>query len=135
MQKFDRISAYLELLQNEEEYDEEVGYWYFRSGGSCLVCTDSALKVALKFKGCVFGYEYSKNPTAQIGPPHCNGHDFAMVSDSIIVDFWAYRMGLISKPIMDLNNGSDQIMIRRCYGNPESWEQVPELHLSDSSEL
>src|SRR5262245_43357678 len=95
-----QIYSFVESLCGEEHYDENEGCWYFKSGGACLTCTDSAIKIAHKFSGIVCGYYSIHNVAAIIGHSICNGHDFALIQDRFLVDYWVYRIaGLLKFPV------------------------------------
>lgn len=84
------------------------------------------MKVARAFYGRVVGYRSSNNRTAQIGNEQCEGHDFAIISDRFIVDYWAFRIaGLIANPVLDMSNKSDHALVRVLYGNEQTWDPIP----------
>jgi hypothetical protein len=117
------IDEFIANLCNEEDYDPVEGRWTFKSGGDCGRCTDSAIKVASAFGGRVVGYKSSANPSAQIGCERCEGHDFAIVAERFIVDYWAFRVArLIPMPVMDRKNPSERELVRSFYGNEQTWE-------------
>jgi hypothetical protein len=117
------LQGFILTLCEEEEYDPHEGVWTFRSGGSCSRCTDSAVKVVRAFGGRMIGYYASDNPTAAIGEPHCDGHDFAIVADRFVVDYWAYRVvGAVDRPVFDLSEPSDAALVNQFYGSKETWE-------------
>jgi hypothetical protein len=121
-----QLQRFVAALRAEEQYDSDEGHWTFQSGGSCCCCTDAATKVAKVFGGRVVGYSAANNRSALVGTAHCGGHDFALVEDRFIVDYWAFRVaGLIPKPVLDLNRREDRELSRRHYGDPDSWEDVP----------
>jgi hypothetical protein len=119
-----QIERYLALLRKEEIFDNEEGRMYFQSGGDCLRCFDSAVKVARQFHGSVVGYTSSKNPSAYIAEPFCDGHDFALIAHRFIVDYWAQGVGLIGGSIFDLRSERDRKEVCRLYGNRAAWEEV-----------
>lgn len=121
----DALRAFVKQLVREEQYDSSEGCWCFRSGGSCLVCTDSAIKVAHQFGGKVFGYDCTQNASAVIGKQFCAGHDFAIVENRFLVDYWAYRVtSLIADPVFDLLNSENLRAVQCLYGHPYNWEEV-----------
>lgn len=121
----DALRAFVKHLVREEQYEPAQGCWSFRSGGSCLVCTDSAIKVVRRFGGKVFGYNCTQNPSAVIGKHFCAGHDFAVVENRFLVDYWVYRVtGLIADPVFDLLSEKNLRAVRSLYGHQDSWEEV-----------
>lgn len=121
-----QLQTFLDVLNADEQYDSDEGRWTFRSGGSCCCCTDAAIKVANAFGGRVVGYSASRNRSALVGGAYCEGHDFALVENRFIVDYWAFRVArLTTKPVFDLNSREDQGLAARFYGNADSWEDVP----------
>ena len=123
------LTSYIECLCEEETYEELEGFYFFKSGGSCTTCTDSALKIARKFNGKVYGYDCTKNPEALIGVKYCSGHDFAMVAERYIVDYWAFRfIPVVRKPVFDIAIELDRAQVRRLYGNRDNWVEVDSSH-------
>ncbi len=54
-----------------------------------------------------------------------HGHDFALVRERWLVDYWAWRIeALIPEPTFDLSQRADQEIASRLYGNPLSWSIV-----------
>lgn len=120
-----QLQSFVDALRADEQYDSDVGHWTFRSGGSCCCCTDAAAKVAKAFGGRVVGYLAARNRSARIGAAHCEGHDFALVENRFIVDYWAFHVArLTTKPVLDLNSREDQALARCLYGDADSWEDV-----------
>ena len=121
-----QLQRFVATLRAEEHYDSDEGRWTFQSGGSCCCCTDAATKVTKAFGGRVVGCAASKNRSALVGTAHSGGHDFALVENRFIVDYWAFCVaGLILKAVLDLNRQEDRELSRRYYGNEDSWEDVP----------
>ena len=120
-----KIMEFLEALEEEAFYNEEAEEWQFRDGAACFLCSSSAIQVARQFGGLVFGYYSSDNPTAHIGSHSHDGHDFALIDDRWLVDYWAWRVErLITTPIFDLREQSDRTDIHRLYGDAERWSLV-----------
>lgn len=120
------LHDFVAKLCSEEEYEPVEGRWGFKSGGDCGRCTDAAMKVALAFGGRVVGYKSPANPSARIGYECGEGHDFAVVANRFVVDYWAFRVArLVATPVLDLSNPSDRELVRFLYGNEQSWEDVP----------
>ena len=119
------LRGFILTLCAEEEYDPNEGVWTFRSGGSCSRCTDSALKVVREFGGRIVGYYASDNPTAAIGEPHCEGHDFAIVANRFLVDYWAYRIaGIAERPVFDMSDSDECARMKVLYGSRKAWAEV-----------
>jgi hypothetical protein len=120
------IRAFVYDLCEEEQYEPEEGRWIFRSGGDCFGCFDAAAKVARRFGGQVIGYWSRKNPAAAIGSNHAEGHDFALIGNRYIVDYWAFRIGrLIDDPVLDLIDRKDNQRATVLYGDRAAWEAAP----------
>lgn len=121
----EEILAYLESMRAEEFFNDEDQEWQFRDGSACGVCTASAMLVAKRFCGTVFGYNCANNRVAEIGFPVTHGHDFALIQDRWLVDYWAWRVeALIPEPTFDLTQNVNQEIVRRLYGDPLSWSIV-----------
>ena len=117
------IELFLEALRDEEFYSEDAEEWQFRDGSACAICTASARRVALQFGGLLFGYQSVGNPTATIGLPSIDGHDFALIGDRWLVDYWAWRViGILPEPILDLSNGEGRAAARMLYGPMSAWQ-------------
>ena len=113
---------FLSGLREEEYFDQEEELWLFRNGGQCGVCTDSAMRLAAQFGGVVIGYFASDNPSAAIGEPITAGHDFAIIDERWVVDYWSWRVtDLMSNPILDLHVRSDRHMVHRLFGDTAQW--------------
>jgi len=71
------------------------------------------------------GYESCLNPTARIGGNICEGHDFALIQNRYLVDYWAWRVcGLIEEPIFDLEENAERLAAESLYGDPSRWESI-----------
>lgn len=82
--------------------------------------------MAEHFGGRVVGYFAANNRPALIGADYHGGHDFALIDDRFIVDYWSYRVArLIKKPVFDLTIQEDRLTTRLLYGDKDSWEDVP----------
>lgn len=85
-------------------------------------CTDTAVYLADRLGGAVYGYTIEDNPDAQLGKDEF-GHDFAVVDDRWLVDFWAkdtYQL----PDLYDLTDPKDRIEVRRQYGDASKWERM-----------
>jgi len=88
-----------------------------REGG--FTCSEAAHSTQLVVGATMFGYWAVDNPTAELGQSE-GGHDFLLVEDRYIVDFWA--AAYCGKcPVLDLV--TDIAIIRKLYGNPSNWEK------------
>ena len=92
--------------------------------------------MARRFGGAVFGYCSSDNPTAAIGEPDYDGHDFALVGNRWLVDYWAWHVaGLITTPFFDLADENDRSIVSRFYGPHANWSEVELNSTSDGVRL
>lgn len=116
------ILAYLEELSRLEKCKEPEGYHYLETEQGELetfCCTHTAILVAKKFNGRVFGYpihEYDENIIGILS----GGHDFAVIGN-LIIDWWATKFEEHENPIMRI--GSPEAL--RHYLPREKWEEVP----------
>ena len=117
------LCVFVWSLIRDERYDMREGIWRFANGTKCSICTNSATMIAERFGGAVWGYWSADNPSAFIGDPYCLGHDFAIVSEHWLVDYWAYRISrLVKCAVLDIHDPRCQNDLRRLYGNPSRWE-------------
>ncbi|MBK6831286.1 MAG: hypothetical protein IPG92_11365 [Flavobacteriales bacterium] len=73
----------------------------------------------------VVGYYSNDNSTAEIGLPNHDGHDFALINDRWLVDYWAWHVeGLVASPIFDLSNSADRREVTRLYGSTVKWKPL-----------
>ncbi|MBI4626236.1 MAG: hypothetical protein HY736_23825 [Verrucomicrobia bacterium] len=83
------------------------------------------MKVANAFGGRVVGYYSSNNKSASIGGDRCEGHDFAIIGDRFIVDYWAFRIaGLADRPVFDLNKLEEREKAELLFGREDNWRDV-----------
>lgn len=126
------LERFLLALAAEEYYDEDEGVNRFRHGGQCLVCTDSATRLAEHFGGVVMGYFAIDNLRAGIGLSLTEGHDFAVIDGRWLVDYWACSVAqVIPTPIFDLTKEIDRTLVARLYGPPSNWTVVE--HFSEQT--
>lgn len=119
------IELFLQALREEEFYCKEADEWQFRDASACSICTSSAVLVARRFGGVVLGYHSVDNPTAFIGAPVYSGHDFALLNERWLIDYWAWHVaGLTPNPILDLSNESDRSTALIQYGPAGVWQKV-----------
>ncbi|MBK6776781.1 MAG: hypothetical protein IPG74_13405 [Flavobacteriales bacterium] len=75
--------------------------------------------------GRVVGYYSKDNPRATIGLPTVEGHDFAVIEDRWLVDYWAWHvLRLVATPIFDLRNNADRKEVVRLYGPSLKWKPL-----------
>lgn len=119
------IEDFCKALREEEFFNKEAEEWQFRDGSACAICTASAKQIARRFSGLVLGYQSACNPTAQIGLPAIDGHDFALIDDRWLVDYWAWNaVGIAAQPILDLSIAADRTAAGFHYGSANVWELV-----------
>jgi hypothetical protein len=120
-----RILNFMHALEQEEHFNEEDEEWQFEDGSACGICTHSAILVAKAFSGVVFGYISENNPTAELGEAYAQGHDFAIIDERWLVDYWAWRTtDLLEHPVLDLETDSDLTIASRLYGKRTQWDLV-----------
>lgn len=120
-----RIEQFVAILIGEETYDDEQGAWLFKDGSPCSICTRSAERIAREFDGKVVGYSSKANPTAVIGAPLCAGHEFVLIAERWIVDYWAFHVArVIQTAVFDLHSQPDSGLALRLYGEREKWETL-----------
>jgi len=120
---------FLENLRLQECFNEQAEEWQFANGGACGICTHSAMLVATRFNGVVLGYYAEDNPTAHIGMDYGDGHDFAIIAQRWLVDYWVWRTTvLIPVPILDLEEAKDAATASWLYGPRILWSVVCGFH-------
>ena len=84
-----------------------------------FVCWEAA-EVSRRILGGVrYGYFSEDNPTAELGRNE-GGHDFLVVDDEWLVDFWAAAY-YQERPIFNLKK--DAAEIARLYGDRRKWQE------------
>ncbi len=112
------IISFLLALREEESFNEEADEWQFADGSACGICTHSAILVAKAFSGVVLGYLSENNPAAELGEAYAPGHDFAIIDERWLVDYWAWRTtDLLDLPVLDLAAAGDLAIATRLYGH------------------
>ncbi len=120
-----KILSFLHNLEQQEHFNEEAEEWQFDDGSACGICTHSAIQVARAFSGVVLGYLAEDNPVAELGEAYTQGHDFAIIDERWLVDFWAWRTtDLLDLPFLDLEAPIDLSIATRLYGNGRHWDVV-----------
>jgi len=105
--------------EEEANHDED-------SGNPFSICTYGAEWVKEKFfpKAVIMGYHADDNPDAIIGQDE-GGHDFLILSDRYIIDFW-YNNMIDSKAPVFIDMEKDEALAKKYYGDKTTWEKVPE---------
>jgi hypothetical protein len=85
-------------------------------------CTDTAAWLAERLNGKVYGYYHKDNPKAILGEGEF-GHNFTVVDDRWLVDWWA-KDTYQERDLYDLEEPSDQKLVSRLYGDPTAWEPI-----------
>jgi hypothetical protein len=120
------INAFLRQLDAEATCNPSGDEWLFANGESLFQCTASARLVAEKFGGRLFGFYSDDNPTAEIADFE-DGHDFALIADRFVVDYWAsYATGMTDRAVYDLLDADDQATVLRLYGPKHAWKPLSE---------
>lgn len=132
-----QIEAYLKELTDSEHNSGNDDMAVFknlegfdlcpRSSLDVVICTTSAMMVAAKFKGKVYGYQlYHDTPGyhKKLIAATCGGHDFAVVG-SYLIDWWARNVEGKGKAIYDLANPNDAAIVQRKYLPRTQWKRVP----------
>lgn len=87
--------------------------------GQVSRCTDSSTYLAARLGGWVYGYTSEDNPTAEVGEAE-GGHDFVVVGDRWLVDFWAWDTYQLPD-LYDLDDPADKALVLKRYGPPVNW--------------
>lgn len=120
-----RFLSFLHDLRQQERFNEDDEEWQFDDGSACGICTHSAIQVARAFSGVVLGYLSENNPAAELGEAYASGHDFAIIAERWLVDYWAWRTtDLLEFPVLDLAAASDLAIATRFYGKRTHWNVV-----------
>jgi hypothetical protein len=118
------ITAFLRKLDTEATCNSSGDEWTFANGESVFQCTASARRVAEKFDGRVVGFYSEDNPAAEIADGE-DGHDFTIVADRFVVDYWAaYAAGVTERAIYDLSDAGDRATVLRLYGPKDAWKPL-----------
>lgn len=115
---------FLNGITSSEVYNEEEGYHHLPDGTQTGTCTRTAELIAAKFGGRVMGYYHDDNPTAKLGERE-GGHDFALIGDRWLVDWWAKNVsGEADQEVFDLTDPSDAQKVAALYGDPAQWKPL-----------
>lgn len=121
----EEIAAFFDTLDADCAQHTPHSEWTFSNGDPLFICTHSARRVAARFGGRVSGVDREMNPFAVIADDH-DGHDFALVGERFVVDYWAFRVTcVLDRGVFDLNNADDRAEIARLYGPSENWQTLP----------
>lgn len=85
-------------------------------------CTDSSVYLAERLGGAVYGYMIEDNPNAEVGAAE-GGHDFVVVNDRWLVDFWA-KDTYQPQDLHDMADPAQMENVRRLYGDPSRWVRM-----------
>jgi len=126
MDTAEAIKEFLQKLDAEATCNPRGEAWTFANGESLFNCSASARRIADAFGGSVVGYDCADNPTAEIPDPETtDGHDFAIVENRFVVDFWAASVvGILDRSIFDLSCSADRAIVLRLYGPRDAWKPV-----------
>jgi len=122
-QTFGDEDAYGGRIPDEDEGEAST----LANGGDWAICTSWARMVAeaLPGRGRVRGFWVDDNPEATEIANICDGHDFAVVDDTYVVDGWAKHVeGIANRVVWSLNDPQDRVMINKLYGNPSTWREM-----------
>lgn len=90
--------------------------------GRVSTCTNTAVYLAERLNGDVFGYSTDDNPLAKMGKDE-GGHDFALIDERWLVDFWA--QDTYEQPwLYDLQDPDEAEVVAELYGNMDLWVQM-----------
>lgn len=88
-----------------------------------FICTTAAHECRERLgEGVIFGYVHDENPEAELGESE-GGHDFLLVRDRYIVDYWAHSY-YQHRPIWDMQNSDGAVWVKRLYGAREKWVDI-----------
>jgi len=94
------------------------------------ICTNCAVWLKKRYfpTAKVMGYTIEENPTAEIGQDTLSGHDFLVLDDRWIIDFWysLYRGKPGAPSLVDMEN--DKKLLKKYYGDPTKWTDMDHHH-------
>ena len=134
----DDILEYMDQLFQSEVFDDnlEMSVWKSTPVGNDLSvtrCTSSAMLIADKFGGSVWGYEIIDDMYKDKIGYWSGGHDFAIVG-KYLVDYWAkYVNDEKQKSILDMTDRTDQDYIMKNYLPITDWKNLPIWRLTDEA--
>lgn len=112
--------------EHEKDPDHEDKPLICPGAGLVGRCTDTAAYLADRLGGEVYGYEADSNPTAIVGEVE-GGHDFAVVDDRWLLDFWAQDTYQYPD-LYDLDDPMDALEVERMYGPRSKWIRMGPEH-------
>jgi len=124
------LKTKVEAAWREHEKKPDHGNYPFICPGAGVVgtCTNTAVYLADRLDGDVYGYLIEDNPTAVVGEGE-GGHDFTVVGDRYLVDFWAQDS--YQYPwLYDMKDRLDMKEVLRMYGDPEKWVKMSARNLA-----
>ncbi len=108
----------------EESPQEARGDGFICEGvGRVSTCTNTAVYLAERLDGDVYGYYIEDNPTAKMGEAE-GGHDFSIIDERWLLDFWAQDVYQLPW-LYDLEDPKDAEAVKALYGFHESWTKMP----------
>lgn len=124
--RIDGVKAMLErfcrIITDGQYEDTDEGGVNLANGEPAFICYNSAEMVVERFGGRVVGYYSDDNPSAVVGKD-AGGHDFAIVFDEFIVDWWYQSFwGVHHDPVLHM--ARDAREVSRRYGDESKWEPV-----------
>ncbi len=128
--ELDKLSKKVESAWKVYEKDPRHGDSPFTCPdiGSVGKCTNTAVYLADRLGGEVYGYSIEDNPEAKVGEAEF-GHDFALIDKRWLVDFWAkdtYQL----PDLYDLRDPAESLEVRRQYGDPSKWDRMSDKNFA-----
>lgn len=117
------LAVLVDALEAEVTNSPYDGESQFLDGSAACVCTNGARLICERAgRGRVYGYYDSDNPGTVCGE-FAGGHDFALIEDRYIVDYWIKWVAcLADRAVYDLQR--DRVEIVRLYGERSLWSLV-----------
>lgn len=100
--------------------------------GTVSTCTNSAIYLAARLGGEVYGYWIEDNPKAIVGNAE-GGHDFALVDHRWLVDFWAWDTYQY-QDLYDLQDPKDKAKALKMYGDQKNWKRMSPENFAHAKE-
>lgn len=124
----DKIKEFLRRLLAAEKFDEqlEMSVWKNTPWGDISVtqCTSSAKMVAWLFNGKVYGYPIADKDSEDLAGYDSLGHDFAVIDDRWLVDYWSEYVNESGPGILDMQDERDMAIINKRYKPKEFWGEL-----------
>src|SRR6185369_5608665 len=99
--------------------DEDYGH-HFPDGDPVGLCWGGANQVVRDMGGVRFGFPEREDVENQ---DTCGGHDFAVVDNRFIVDYWLEFVVGEKRGVFDMQDPQDAAFIKHYYGDPANWEK------------